>query len=85
MDEAYAKGFIGKNACGTGMDFDIVVHWGAGAYICGEPLQSFQSSSHLPVLALGLLSYLVNEQCPGSFLSFQQLHIQDEPMRAHGV
>ena len=35
VDEAYAKGFIGKNACGTGMDFDIVVHWGAGAYICG--------------------------------------------------
>ena len=36
VDEAYKKGFIGKNACGTGMDFDIVVHYGAGAYICGE-------------------------------------------------
>ena len=36
VDEAYKKGFIGKNACGTGMDFDVVVHWGAGAYICGE-------------------------------------------------
>ena len=33
--EAYEKGFIGKNACGSGMDFDVIVHWGAGAYICG--------------------------------------------------
>ena len=36
VNEAYAKRYIGKNACGSGMDFDVVVHWGAGAYICGE-------------------------------------------------
>lgn len=36
VDEAYAKGFIGKNACGSGYDFDVYVHTGAGAYICGE-------------------------------------------------
>merc|ERR1712063_180213 len=36
VDEAYAKGLIGKNACGSGYDFDVVVHGGAGAYICGE-------------------------------------------------
>lgn len=35
--EAYDKGFIGKNACGSGVDFDVNVHWGAGAYICGAP------------------------------------------------
>ena len=34
--EAYAKGFLGKDACGSGVDFDVNVHWGAGAYICGE-------------------------------------------------
>ena len=34
--KAYAKGFIGKNACGSGYDFDVYVHTGAGAYICGE-------------------------------------------------
>ena len=34
--EAYQKGFIGKNACGTGYDFDVYVVSGAGAYICGE-------------------------------------------------
>ena len=34
--EAYEAGLLGKNIQGTGFDFDIVVHRGAGAYICGE-------------------------------------------------
>jgi len=34
--EAYAKGYAGKNVCGTGWNCDLVVHRGAGAYICGE-------------------------------------------------
>lgn len=34
--KAYEKGFLGKNACGSGYDFDIHLHIGAGAYICGE-------------------------------------------------
>ncbi|HVJ32774.1 MAG TPA: NADH-quinone oxidoreductase subunit NuoF [Terriglobia bacterium] len=36
IDEAYAAGLIGKNASGSGYDFDIYLHRGAGAYICGE-------------------------------------------------
>ena len=34
--EAYAAGLLGKNILGSGFDLDIVVHSGAGAYICGE-------------------------------------------------
>lgn len=34
--EAYAAGYLGKNILGTGMDFDVYLHRGAGAYICGE-------------------------------------------------
>jgi NADH-quinone oxidoreductase subunit F len=34
--EAYAKGFAGDNVCGTGWNCELVVHRGAGAYICGE-------------------------------------------------
>ncbi|CAM06061.1 NADH dehydrogenase subunit F [Saccharopolyspora erythraea NRRL 2338] len=34
--EAYAAGYLGKNILGSGFDLDIVVHAGAGAYICGE-------------------------------------------------
>src|SRR4029434_7314885 len=35
VDEAYAAGLIGKNACGSGFDFDLHVHHRAGASICG--------------------------------------------------
>ncbi|MCU0788468.1 MAG: NADH-quinone oxidoreductase subunit F, partial [Verrucomicrobia bacterium] len=34
--EARAKGFLGRNICGSGYDLEIHVHRGAGAYICGE-------------------------------------------------
>ncbi len=34
--EAYAAGLLGKNACGSGYDYDVHLHRGAGAYICGE-------------------------------------------------
>ena len=34
--EAYAAGLLGKDIFGTGFDLDVVVHAGAGAYICGE-------------------------------------------------
>jgi NADH-quinone oxidoreductase subunit F len=36
IDEAYAAGLIGKDACGSGYDFELYLHRGAGAYICGE-------------------------------------------------
>jgi NADH-quinone oxidoreductase subunit F len=41
--EAYAAGLIGKNACGSGYDFDLFVHRGAGAYICGEETAMLES------------------------------------------
>ena len=34
--EAYAQGYLGKNILGTGFDFDLYTHSGAGAYECGE-------------------------------------------------
>ena len=43
IDEAYANNLIGKNACGTGWDFDIYLHRGAGAYICGEETALLES------------------------------------------
>jgi NADH-quinone oxidoreductase subunit F len=36
VEEAYGAGLLGRNLQGTGFDFDVVVHRGAGAYICGE-------------------------------------------------
>jgi len=36
VQEAYARGWLGKNIQGSGFDLDVVIHRGAGAYICGE-------------------------------------------------
>jgi NADH-quinone oxidoreductase subunit F len=43
IDEAYAAGLIGKNACGSGYNHDIYLHRGAGAYICGEETAQLES------------------------------------------
>ncbi|MDX1484371.1 MAG: NADH-quinone oxidoreductase subunit NuoF [Alphaproteobacteria bacterium] len=43
IDEAYEAGLIGKNACGSGFDFDLYLHRGAGAYICGEETALIES------------------------------------------
>ena len=53
IDEAYDAGLIGKNACGSGFDFDVILHHGAGAYICGEEtalLESLEGKKGMPRL-----------------------------------
>jgi NADH-quinone oxidoreductase subunit F len=51
INEAYEAGLLGENAAGTGWDFDIYLHRGAGAYICGEEtalLESLEGHRGLP-------------------------------------
>lgn len=48
IDEAYAAGLLGKNAAGSGWDFDVYVHRGAGAYICGEETSLIESIEGKP-------------------------------------
>src|SRR3546814_36112 len=51
--EAYAAKLLGKNAAGSGWDFDVYVHRGAGAYICGEEtalLESLEGKKGMPRL-----------------------------------
>ncbi|MEL7689760.1 NADH-quinone oxidoreductase subunit NuoF [Citromicrobium bathyomarinum] len=43
IDEAYDAGLIGKNACGSGYDYYVFLHRGAGAYICGEETALIES------------------------------------------
>ena len=53
IDEAYQRGFLGKGIMGTGYDLDVVVHRGAGAYICGEEtalLESLEGKKGFPRL-----------------------------------
>jgi NADH-quinone oxidoreductase subunit F len=53
IDQAYEAGLIGKNACGSGYDYEIYLHRGAGAYICGEEtglLESLEGKKGQPRL-----------------------------------
>ena len=53
VKEAYDAGLLGRNACGSGWDFDLYVHRGAGAYICGEEtalLESLEGKKGMPRL-----------------------------------
>jgi NADH-quinone oxidoreductase subunit F len=43
VQEAYDAGLLGKNACGSGYNYDVFVHRGAGAYICGEETAMIES------------------------------------------
>jgi NADH-quinone oxidoreductase subunit F len=53
LNEAYAAGYVGKNILGSDFSVDIVLHWGAGAYIVGEEtalLESLEGERGMPRL-----------------------------------
>lgn len=53
LNEAYAAGLVGKNILGSGFNVDIVLHWGAGAYIVGEEtalIESLEGNRGMPRL-----------------------------------
>jgi NADH-quinone oxidoreductase subunit F len=53
IDEAYEAGLLGRNAAGGGWDFDLYLHRGAGAYICGEEtalIESLEGKKGMPRL-----------------------------------
>jgi NADH-quinone oxidoreductase subunit F len=43
LNEAYAAGYVGRNILGTDFSVDIVLHWGAGAYVVGEETALLES------------------------------------------
>src|SRR4029077_5892179 len=53
LNDAYAAGYVGKNILGTNFSLDIVLHWGAGAYIVGEEtalIESLEGNRGMPRL-----------------------------------
>lgn len=53
LNEAYAANLVGRNICGTDFSVDIVLHWGAGAYIVGEEtalIESLEGNRGMPRL-----------------------------------
>jgi len=67
VDEAYGKGWLGKDIQGTGFDLDVVIHRGAGAYICGEEtalLTSLEGGKGFPRLKPPFPAISGLFQCP---------------------
>ncbi len=53
LNEAYAAGYVGKNILGSDFSLDIVLHWGAGAYVVGEEtalIESLEGNRGMPRL-----------------------------------
>ncbi len=53
LNDAYAKGYVGKNILGSNFSVDIVLHWGAGAYVVGEEtalIESLEGNRGMPRL-----------------------------------
>jgi NADH-quinone oxidoreductase subunit F len=53
LNDAYAKGYVGKNILGSDFSVDVVLHWGAGAYIVGEEtalIESLEGNRGMPRL-----------------------------------
>jgi len=53
LNDAYAAGYVGKNILGTDFSVDIVLHWGAGAYVVGEEtalIESLEGERGMPRL-----------------------------------
>ncbi len=65
--EAYARDWLGKNIQGSGFDLDVVIHRGAGAYICGEEtalLTSIEGGKGFPKLKPPFPAISGLFQCP---------------------
>jgi NADH-quinone oxidoreductase subunit F len=67
VQEAYAAGWLGRNIQGSGFDLDVVIHRGAGAYICGEEtalLTSLEGGKGFPRLKPPFPAISGLFQCP---------------------
>src|ERR1700761_4624158 len=84
IEEAYAEGLIGKNACGSGWDFDLYVHRGAGAYICGEEtglLESLEGKKGMPRLKPPFPAAVGVFGCPTTVNNVESIAVAPEILR----
>ncbi len=83
VDEAYEAGLIGKNNK-NGWDFDIVVHHGAGAYICGEEtglLESLEGKKGMPRLKPPFPAAVGVYGCPSTVANVESVAVAPTIMR----
>ena len=84
IDEAYEAGLVGKNACKSGWDFDIYVHHGAGAYICGEEtalLESLEGKKGMPRLKPPFPANCGLYGCPTTVNNVESVSVAPEILR----
>jgi hypothetical protein len=84
IDEAYEAGLIGKNACGSGYDYDIFLHRGAGAYICGEEtalLESLEGKKGQPRLKPPFPAAVGLYGCPTTVNNVETIAVVPEILR----
>ena len=86
--EAYEAGLIGKNASGSGWDFDIYLHRGAGAYICGEEtalLESLEGRKGQPRLKPPFPAGVGLYGCPTTINNVESIAVVPTIMRRGGA
>ncbi|MBK1697669.1 NADH-quinone oxidoreductase subunit NuoF [Rhodovibrio salinarum] len=84
VQEAYDAGLIGDNTCGSGYAFDIYVHRGAGAYICGEEtalLESLEGKKGMPRLKPPFPAQVGIYGCPTTVNNVETIAVAPEILR----
>jgi len=87
IQEAYAGGHIGKNASGSGYDFDVYLHRGAGAYICGEEtglIESLEGKMGKPRLKPPFPAAVGVFGCPSTVANVETVSVAPEICRRGG-
>jgi NADH-quinone oxidoreductase subunit F len=88
IDEAYEAGLIGRNACGSGYDFDLYLHRGAGAYICGEEmglLESLEGKQGKPRLKPPFPAGMGLYGCPSTVNNVETIAVAPTILRRGGA
>ena len=84
IDQAYEAGLVGRNACGSGWDFDVYLHRGAGAYICGEEtglLESLEGKKGMPRLKPPFPAAVGLYGCPSTVNNVESIAVAPTIMR----
>jgi NADH-quinone oxidoreductase subunit F len=87
IDECYEAGLLGPNACGSGWDFDVKVHHGAGAYICGEEtalLESLEGRKGMPRLKPPFPANTGLYGCPSTVNNVESIAVTPTILRRGG-
>ena len=88
IDEAYDAGLVGENAAGSGWKFDLYLHHGAGAYICGEEtalLESLEGKKGMPRMKPPFPAGAGLYGCPTTVNNVESIRRTDNPAPRLGM